>query len=643
MQKLQSKTLDLVSDNINQLRELFPEAFKEGKIDFDALRRVLGDEVETEDERYSFTWHGKGDAIKLAMKQSTGTLQPCKEESKDWDTTQNLFIEGDNLEVLRILQSSYRDKVKMIYIDPPYNTGQDFIYKDDFKDPIKNYKEKVGESSKANPETAGRFHTNWLNMMYPRLKLARSLLKDDGVIFISIDEREFQNLLKICMEIFGEDNFIGTIAWKNCTDNNPTNIAMEHEYIIAYARNKDLIKKEWKSSVSEIKQILIDKFTELSNSSNSLQDMQERYSKWFKMNKAELSPLDGYKNIDEGGIYAGIRGVHNPGKDGYRYDVIHPETGKPCKQPLMGYRFPQSTMNKLLQERKIIFGEDETKIIEIKAYAQDYQEKLSSVFELDNRSGAYDIRKLFPESKSLFQNPKPLKLLKEIFSLVTNDDEIILDFFAGSSAAAHAVMELNVEDDSNRRFIMVQLPEKCSSESEACKTGYETIAEISKERIRRAGEKVKVESQSAQGDLFNQEASCELDIGFRVFKLEKTNFTQWDEEMSDEDASLLKSVQSLKPNCTQEDALYEILLKYGVDISLPIEAKEVLGKKIFSLADNYLLVCLEKNLGLDVIEGIAKLKPTRVVFYDDGFKDDSVKLNAEQTLKKFGVEDIRVI
>ncbi len=609
MIKLDGKTQDLISKNITKLRELFPEAFSEGKIDFEALRLALGDDVETEDERYSFTWHGKTDAIKLALKQSTGTLKPCKEESKDWDTTKNIFIEGDNLEVLRILQASYRNKIKMIYIDPPYNTGNDFIYEDDFKDPIKNYKEKIGELGKANPETAGRYHTNWLNMMYPRLRLARNLLKDDGAIFISIDDNEVHNLRKICDEIFGEENFIGKFIWKKKQGggNDSNLVVIEHEYLLSYTKNIAVCN------------LYLDTKYELDENLYPFEDESGRYG-LITLDKSSI-------RFSESLVYEII---DNEGK------VYYPRIVK-GKQSC--WRWGKEKVKN--EFKKLVFKDG-------KVYTKYYKQEgvIPKSLLIESRfgrteTGNDDIKILFGDKP--FSYPKPLVLIKHLLRIGSSDNNIILDFFAGSGTTAHAVMELNAEDGGKRRCISVQIPEKVDEKSEAYKAGYRTIADISKERIRRAGEKIKAEKQSNQGDLFNQDSNNELDIGFKVFKLDETNFTQWDDKMTDAESALLKSVQALKPNSTQEDALYEILLKYGVDLSLAIQELTIKGKKVYSLADNYLLICLEKELDLETIEEIAQLNPERVVFYDNGFKDDVVKLNAGETLKKFGVKDIRVI
>ena len=504
MDKLNGQSADVVADNIDQLKALFPEAFTEGKVDFDVLKQLLGGEVDEREEKYGLNWHGKKAARQIALTPSAGTLRPCPEESVDWDTTKNLMIEGDNLEVLKLLQKSYSGKVKLIYIDPPYNTGKDFVYPDNFQDNIKNYLELTGQVEggrkiSSNTDTSGRFHTDWLNMMYPRLKLSRNLLRPDGVMFISIDDREYSHLRAMCSEIFGEENIIGTIVWKNATDNNPTNIATEHEYLLVIARGKEAIEKEWKSSVSDIKDVLIRIGDDLTRTYTGL-SLVDAYEKWFRQHKAELWPLDRYKYIDEGGVYTGSQSVHNPGREGYRYDVIHPVTKLPCKQPLMGYRFPEETMNKLLTEGRIIFGEDDTKIIELKVYASEYQDKLSSVFDLDGRLGAYDLKDDFPDDGKVFSNPKPVRLLNSFISfLLKQNYDVVLDFFAGSGTTGKSVYNLNQRDNVNRRFIVVQLPEPLNIDDKDQKTAADfcdklgkprTIAELTKERLRRAAIKI---------------------------------------------------------------------------------------------------------------------------------------------------------
>ncbi len=644
MEKLKLHSPDFTEENIAKLAELFPGCVTEAEdengqlkkaIDFDQLRQELSNNiVEGPQERYHLNWPGKREALLTANAPIAKTLRPCREESVDFDTTKNLFIEGDNLDALKLLQETYLGKVKMIYIDPPYNTGNDFIYEDDFSENTEefmqrsNQKDDEGNRLMANTEANGRFHSDWLSMIFSRLKLARNLMRDDGVIFISIDENEFDNLLKVCSEIFGEDNYVGAITWKNCTDNNPTNIAMEHEYVAVFSKSKTSIEAVWKSSVTDIKTILINKFSELKNAHGAQAELEKAYKKWFKEHKSELWPLDGYKNIDSGGVYAGIRGVHNPGKDGYRYDVIHPVTGKPCKEPLMGYRFPENTMNNLLAESKIIFGDDENKIIELKAYVQDYQEKLSSVFELDNRSGAYDVRFLFPGSKSLFENPKPVKFVERFVSLVTKDSDFILDFFAGSSSTAHAVMQLNAEDCGSRKFIMVQLPEICSEKSEAFKSGYETIADISKERIRRAGKKIKQENADKEG-------IDQLDIGFRVLKVDTSNMNDVyysPDEFKHDD--LFAQIDNIREDRSAEDLLFQVLLDWGVDLTLPIRKETIQGKGIFIVDENALVACFDTGVDEALVKTLAGFEPLRVVFRDNGFASDAVKINVEQIFQQ---------
>lgn len=364
----------------------------------------------------------------------------------------NLIIQGDNLKALKALLPTYAGKIKCIYIDPPYNTGnENWVYNDNVNSPmIKEWLGKVVDK-----EDLTR-HDKWLCMMMPRLKLLRELLSENGIVFISCDDNELYNMRVLLEEIFSEGNWVGTIVWRNVTDNNPTNIAIEHEYVICYAKDKAALEPIWKSKVSDAKQKLIEIGNELTSRFSKQEQLQEEYSNWFKQNKIFLGQLDRYKYIDKDGVYTGSQSVHNPGREGYRYDVIHPVTKKPCKQPLMGYRFPENTMKELLKEKKILFGEDETKIIELKVYAKDYEDKLPSVIQLDGRLGAYDLKEIFPENKKSFDNPKPVQLLRQIFSYLISDNDIILDSFAGSGTTAHAILELNKEDGGSRKFILVE-------------------------------------------------------------------------------------------------------------------------------------------------------------------------------------------
>ena len=641
---------DIVTENTERLNELFPEAFTENGVDFDVLRQLLGDAkvLDEGEERYGLNWHGKKKARQIALTPSAGTLLPCPEGSVNWETTRNLFIEGDNLEVLKILQKSYANKIKMIYIDPPYNTGKEFIYPDKFQETLDTYLKFTGQLDEegmkysSNAESTGRKHTNWLSMMYPRLKVAKNLLKRDGVIFISIDENETENLKLICNEIFGEENLLGRVVWKNATDNNPTNIAVEHEYLLVYCKSRTDLNPVWKSAVSDIKEILVRMGRELLDSYSDERALAEAYTQWFRENRTQLWPLDGYKFIDRGGVFAGIRGVHNPGKEGYRYDVFHPETGLPCKEPLMGYRFPKETMDRLLEDGKIIFGDDHNKIIELKSYAHDYQEKLPSVFELDGRSGAYDVRGLFPEFRTAFENPKPIKFLNSFIPfLAKSSEDIVLDFFAGSSSTAHSVMELNSRDGESRRFIMVQLAEKCSEKSEPYQKGVKTISELSVERIKRAGK-----------TFADSEESKPFDYGFKLFKLSSSNLQAWNPDRTDLEQSLLAHEEHLVEGRSELDVLYELLLKRGIDLSVPIESKTVVGKTLYSIGFGALFVCLDKAIDRQHVEVVAQaiidwhreLAPSseaHVFCLDSSFSDDVSKSNMAAILQQNGIPHIR--
>jgi Adenine specific DNA methylase Mod len=656
MEKLKLHSKNITADNIGKIADLFPNCITETQgengevkqaIDFDLLRQELSSNiVEGQKERYQLNWPGKREALLNANAPIAKTLRPCREESVDFDTTENLFIEGDNLDALKLLQETYLGKVKMIYIDPPYNTGKDFIYSDNFAESANDYlleseqKDAEGNRLVTNADSNGRFHSDWLSMMYSRLKLARNLLKEDGVIFISIDDNEQVNLKRLCDEVFGEENHIGNIVWKNVTDNNPTNIAVEHEYIIGYAKNRPRLKPVWKSKISDIKNLLIKVGDDLIYKYQDPDELQKVYSKWFRENKNQLWPLENYKFIDKQGVYSGERGVHNPGKEGYRYDIIHPETKKACKEPLMGYRFPENTMTKMIEEGRIIFGEDENKLVEIKVYAKDYQQKLSSVVNLDGRAGANELKELFPSVKKVFTNPKTIKILEELTSFASEEDDIILDFFAGSATTAHAVMDLNAQDGGIRKFILVQLPEECNEKSEAFNVGFNTIAEISKERIRRAGEKIKKDNAEKEG-------IDKLDTGFRVLKIDSSNmqdvYYQPDEITQ---ASLFETQDNIKADRTEEDLLFQVLLDWGVDLSLKIVREEIEGENVYFVDDNALAACFITNgkITNEICKAIAERKPLRVVFRDSGFANDDVKTNLSQIFKQLSPStDIKVL
>jgi adenine-specific DNA-methyltransferase len=632
-EKLPLTSMDVAAEKRDELRRLlkeaFPEAVADEKLDLDQLKRALGEWVEPDRERFGLNWPGKASCMKVIQAPSVGTLKTRYEKSVDWDSTANLFIEGDNLEVLKLMQKAYFGRVKMIYIDPPYNTGKEFIYPDKYSETLDTYLEYTGQKSgdgkrfSTNTDATGRFHSRWLNMMYPRLYLSKNLLAEDGVIFVSIDDNEQANLKLLLDEVYGSENFVGQMVWKNATDNNPTNIAIEHEYIICYAKSRISLQSEWKASNNSAKDILVAKGDELVGIHKDLDFLQSAYNDWFRENRHYLSPLDRYKYIDFDGVYTGSQSVHNPGKEGYRYDVIHPRTGRPCQQPLMGYRFPKDTMDDLIKNGRILFGDDETKIVELKVYAKDYRAKLGSNIILDGRLGAYDLRELFPDMKKTFTNPKPVDLLKDLIAFATKSGDIVLDFFAGSGTIAQSVLELNAEDGGARSFILVQLPEKV----DAATYGAESISDLALTRIKRADAVVAAKHPVRKNG------------GVRVFSLSSSSFVRWEGgEIDDGDNSLLARlvghVENLDHGAKSDDILFELLLKDGFTLTTKIEIKSLAGAEVFSIADGALLVCLERSLSQAVIDAMADLDPSRVICLDLGFQgNDQLKANAVQTFK----------
>lgn len=654
MDKLKMHSPNLTQDNIARIRELFPGCVTEARgedgrvklaVDFDQLRQELSESiVEGPQERYHLNWPGKREALLAANAPIAKTLRPCREESVDFDNTKNLFIEGDNLDALKLLQETYLGQIKLIYLDPPYNRkkGNNLVYRDDFVGNTYEYltqsnqADEQGNRLVANTESNGRFHSDWLGMMYQRLRVARNLLAPTGVIAISIDDAETANVLHLCYEVFGESNFLGTLIWKNATDNNPSNIAIEHESIHVFARSKDDLEGVWKSSVSDIKEVVVKIGSDLIEKYSDPSELQSVYTTWYRENKAQLGPLADYKFIDKDGVYAGSRSVHNPGKEGYRYDVIHPDTGKPCVQPLMGYRFPEESMKRLLEQKRVLFGDDETKLVELKVYAWEFEDKLSSVFDLDGRSGAYDLKTLFPEAKKVFSNPKPVLLMERLISFMTGPKDICLDLFAGSSTLAHATMEINRREGSSRRFISVQFPEPIGQDSKDAKEAFQFcalaglkpfISEISKERVRRAGVAVrKKDSVAGAGQ----------DIGFRVLKIDTSNMADIYYAPDALDKSNLDLfADNIKPDRTPEDLLFQVMLDWGVDLALPIAKETIQGKEVFFVDGNALAACFDAHSGIDeaFVKELAKRQLLRVVFRDAGFKDDATKINVEQIFK----------
>lgn len=499
-----------------RLRAALPEYFdKGGDFMLDRLQETLRDgDVNLTREGYGLKFLGKSYAKYLtSTKTETVVVPDVEHNSADANAeSQNLYIVGDNLDALKHLIGSYSSRVKAIYIDPPYNTGKDgFVYNDDFGFTAADLVKKIGldedEARRVTDLHGKSSHSAWLTFMYPRLELAKELLVDEGVIFVSVDDNEQANVRLLCDEVFGEGNWLGTLVWKNATDNNPSQIAIEHEYVLVYAKSRAEAAPVWKSSVSATKDLLVSVGAEFASAHPQQADLQKAYTAWFRENKWQLGQLDRYKYIDADGVYTGSQSVHNPGKEGYRYDVIHPVTNKACKQPLFGYRFPEATMQKMIDEGRILFGRDESKIVEIKVYARDFTDKLSSVITLDGRTGATELAGLLGDK--VFTNPKPSQLLMQILDFVLEPGDTVLDFFSGSATTADAVMQLNARDGGDRRFILVQLPERIEAGKPGSKQGYSTIDEIGRDRIRLAAEKIQ------------SDTSVQIDGGFRLFRLQQ--------------------------------------------------------------------------------------------------------------------------
>lgn len=613
MKNLTGESMNITEENLKAMQQLFPEAFEEGKIDFDVLRQLLGDFVDDEQERYSFKWNGKGKALRLSQTPSMGTLRPCKEESKNWDNTENLYIEGDNLEVLKLLQKSYYGKVKMIYIDPPYNTGGDFVYKDNFHDNIQNYKEITGQVDgegnrvDTNQESNGKFHTDWLNMMYPRLMLSRNLLSDDGVIFISIDDNEQENLKRICNEVFGENNFVTTIVWQkiHSIKNDAKYFSENHEYSLVYSKS-------------------IDNFNV-----NLLPRSKEMNSR--------------YKNLDNdprGPWQSGDLVASGERSNGH-YIIKSPKTGKEFDVPLgKHWVYSEENLNKLIDDNQIWFGTNGNSFPRKKRFLSDVKDgRTPSTLWLSdevghNQTATREVKSMFDDK--VFDFPKPVSYIIQMLMVGTVKDSLIIDFFAGSSTTAHSIMQINAEDGGNRKFIMVQLPEPTDENSEAYKAGYKNICEIGKERIRRAGEKIKAEA----GD-----KAADLDIGFIVFKLDSSNLQKWNPQPDDLVMTLQQATDNFLPDRTEQDVLYEIMLKMGLELTCQIEEEQAAGETVYIIGGGALMICLGQNITTAVAEAVVKLHKEyesdlwQVVFRDTGFTSDMDKTNVKETLKVAGLDE----
>ena len=621
--KLDGLSMDIEATNKEKLQAVFPECFTEGKLDIDKLLSLCGEYITDDFEKYEFKWKGKSECLRLAQRRSTATLRPCPSESVHFDTTQNLYIEGDNLEVLKLLQKSYFRKVKMIYIDPPYNTGNDFVYEDDFSDPMRRYVEVTQQTTKSNPETMGRYHTNWLNMMYPRLRLAANLLRDDGVIFISIDDNEVANLRKLCDEVFGEENFVDTIIWKKKYGGGAKEkyLVSVHEYVLFYAKHKALLPE-----------ILV----------NFSEDKSDRFYKYKDENFAlrgfyRTHPLEAVQSFD---IRENLRfGVTAP--DG---TVVYPKRQ---------WRWSRERFDEALSKNEVIFkrNKDGSYVLYSKQYINDENgerrktKAQSLIDDVFTQEGSKEMTNILSDTK-IFPFPKPTTFMKKIIEIsgISNND-VILHFFSGSATTAHAVMQLNAEDGGNRRYICVQLPELCDEKSEAFKAGYKNICEIGKERIRRAGAKILEEVKQKNNQLkLGEEPKPLPDAGFKVFKLDTSNMKIWDDTpIEDGDVATLFDridghIDGLKPDRSDEDLIYEILLKMGYPLTAGLATADVGGLTVYKVEGGTMLVCLQEGITAEHVEQMAALSPQKVVLAGRGLADSSTKANAFYLLENKGIE-----
>jgi len=611
------QSADIVSDNISKMKELFPDAFSEGGVNFDTLRQLLGDAsvLDEGEEKYGLSWHGKKKARQIALTPSTGTLLPCPDESVDWDTTKNLFIEGDNLEVLKLLQKSYANKVKMIYIDPPYNTGKEFIYPDRFQENLDTYLKYTGQVDEegmkfsSNTESTGRMHSNWLSMMYSRLKIARGLLKNDGILFVSIDDNEIANLTSICHDIFGEDHFLGCFVWKrrqNADSRNYSNVSPDHEYILAYAKTLDAQLKGKSIDTSKYK-----------NPDN------DPRGDWASIDLSGLATSDQRPNL--------------------HYDIVDPETGNSYPpNPNRGWSKSKDRVQKMIEEGQILFPAKPTGRPREKKFIADLQSSvtgvstwLSSDISGFTTNGTREVSSLF--GAKVFDFPKPVQLIKFFVDQLTSKDDIVMDFFAGSATTAQAVMEASAEDSNNRRFLCIQLPEPVGEKTEAFKQGFKTITELALERVKLAAKKID---------------NDDVDTGVKLLKLAGSSIQVWNPDRTDIEESLLSHEEHLVEGRTEQDVLYELLLKRGVDLTAPIETREMAGKNIYSIGYGVLFACLDESITKEQVEDIAQaiitwygeLAPssdTHVFFRDSAFRDDVSKTNMAAILQQNGLAHVR--
>ncbi len=633
MEELSGTSKDILKDNISKLQRIFPEAFEDNnKINFEKLQELLGNDVDNSQERYDFTWNGKKQAIKISNTPTMATLRPNKEKSENWGGTDNLYIEGDNLEVLKLLQKSYTEKIKVIYIDPPYNTGHDFIYKDDFSNGIDNYLEQTaqvdsnGNQLQTNMESNGRFHTDWLNMMYPRLRLARNLLTQDGAIFISIDDNEYVNLKKMCDEIFGEVNFEGTFIVKSTPNaRDYGHIGKMHEYILFYSKNSELLK------------------------THALEDKNKRFKYCDERGKYNIHPLynsnESFTNENRPNLfYPFFVDVNSKNSDGfynisltkskkYTKPVYPPKSQKNNVQFV--WRWGKEKSQKYINEE--IMGANINGEYKIVQKMRNTKKIIRSIIEgkdVTSRKGTAEVESLM--NGKIFSFPKPVELIKLLLSTESDDDSLILDFFSGSSTTADAVMQLNVEDNGNRKYIMVQLPEKTSEHSVAFKDGYKTIPKIAEERIRRSGKKIKYNHPDAN-----------IDTGFKVFTLDKSNIRRWNTS-PDKLVEQLNLISNFVDGRSMDDVVYELLLKQGLPLTSKIEKIQLNNCDLFVINEGKLFIALGNGIDADVAKNIIHYDNDNdkgeisVIFQDQGFANDADKLNTLETLKSNGFKEENV-
>ena len=610
---------------LRQLRAIVPEAFTEGRLDLERLGQLIGTITPEGPERYSFTWAGKRGAVAMLQVPTRATLVPATEDSVNLNEAQHTFIEGENLETLKVLYRGYYNRVKTIYVDPPYNTGsKEFLYPDNFADPLETYLELTGQKTEAGQftttqvEAAGRHHSSWLSMMYPRMVLCRQLLRDDGVIFISIDDIELANLLRLMDEVYGEENRIGVICWRNVTDNNPTLINKDNEFIACYARNRGALPETWHSRESEERDILERFYRERKTLRESPKEIQDELRRFQKDNGKSLGFLTRYNRVDENGIYTGSESVHNPRPGGYDFKVLHPETGRPMRKPANGYRFPEETFRQMETNGKIVYGPDEKRIVKIKKYLHEYEDNLRSLITMDGRLGSYDLKRVFDTSHALFDNPKPVDLLFRLISFSTEPRDIVLDLFAGTATTAEAVLRLNERDGGNRRSISVQMPEPIPENKPAHKAGYKTISSLGQARIKKVIASLNSESKA----------------GLQVFRMAESNLRRWsgvetkdaDTYVDQLDAFSDTLVHGWKP----EDVIWEVALREGFALTSRIEAQDAGGQSVFRVTDperrQSFHICLDDRIDLQVIAALALARGDLFVCRDSAL-DDTLAAN----------------